>query len=427
MKQEYIMKYLRKTKFTEGSFLENVNCYLAEAFEHLDINSEFPRQNVDKRIIVPDRSVENKISLLMDDGSTELLMGSRVQHNNDLGPYKGGIRFDIHADLQHTKALASAMTWKCALARVPFGGAKGGLVVDAKSLSRNELERASKSFIRAFADIMGPDRDIPAPDMGTNAQVMAWMRQRYEDMHHGNNSPGIVTGKPVGFGGSKGRTQATGYGAVFCAEDILGNLSGKTAVVQGFGNVGSYAAELLHKKGVKIIAVIDPFLFKGEGALHNPDGIDIDELIKNPDGAKGNFDAAEALTLKCDMLFPCAKESEITKSNMHNIKTSAIIEGANGPVTPIAHDYLVNQGVLIVPDILANAGGVIVSYYEWLQNKQGEYWEKCFVLEKLERKMKENTKQVMDFAEKHKFDLRTAAYAMAIKRVAKVRDQTGAQ
>ena len=421
------MKYLRKTEYIEGTFLENITCYLTEAFEHLDIESEFPSQNVDKRIIVPDRSVENKISLLMDDGSTELLMGSRVQHNNDLGPYKGGVRFDLHADLQHTKALASAMTWKCALAEVPFGGGKGGLVIDVRHLSKSELERASKGFIRAFADILGPDRDIPAPDMGTNSQVMAWMRQRYEDMHHGDNTPGIVTGKPVGFGGSKGRTQATGYGVVFCAEELLGDLSEKTAVIQGFGNVGSYVAEMLYKKAVKVIAVIDPFLFGGQGAIYNPKGLEINQLMKNPADIKGNFDAAEALALKCDVLFPCAKESEIKQSNMREIKASAIIEGANGPVTPLAHDYLVEQGVIISPDILANAGGVIVSYYEWLQNKQGEYWEESYVLEKLERKMKYNTKQVMQFAEEHKFDLRTAEYAMAIKRVAKVRDQIGAQ
>ncbi|MCK5843984.1 MAG: Glu/Leu/Phe/Val dehydrogenase, partial [Victivallales bacterium] len=354
-----------------------------------------------------------------------LVMASRVQHNNNLGPYKGGIRFDMHADLQHTKALASGMTWKCALGEVPFGGGKGGMVINSHELSKPELERASKGYMRAFADILGPDKDIPAPDMGTNAQVMAWMRSRYEDMLNGINAPGIVTGKPVGCGGSKGRNQATGYGVVYCAEQLLGDLKGKTAVVQGFGNVGSHAAELASKRGVKIIAVIDPYLFGG--AIHDPNGLNIEKIMADPKSATMNMDPAEALELECDILFPCAKEAEIHSGNMRDIKAKAIIEGANGPVTPVAHDHLDAQGVLIAPDILANAGGVIVSYYEWLQNKQGEYWEEDIVIAKLEKKMKYNTNRVVEYSKETGLDLRISAFCMAVAKVADARFAIGAQ
>lgn len=419
------MRNERKTEFGEGSFLENVNTYTKEALAHLELEKRYPNLNISDRIITPDRCVENKISLHMDDGSTKLVIASRVQHNNNLGPYKGGIRFDLHADLQHTKALGSAMTWKCALGEVPFGGGKGGMVIDAHTLSKAELERASKGYMRAFADILGPDKDIPAPDMGTNAQVMAWMRSRYEEMLHGLNAPGIVTGKPVGFGGSKGRNQATGYGVVYCAEQLLGDLKGKTAIVQGFGNVGSHTAALASKRGAKIIAVIDPYLFNG--AIHDPNGLDIEKIMTDPKSATMNMDPAEALTLECDILFPCAKEAEIHSGNMRDIKAKAIIEGANGPVTPIAHDHLEAQGVVIAPDILANAGGVIVSYYEWLQNKQGEYWEEDIVIAKLEKKIKYNTSRVIEYSKKTGLDLRISAFCMAVAKVAEARFAIGAQ
>ncbi len=421
------MKHKNNGKVREGTFLENINSYINDALNSAYLEKLYPHKDISERIILPDRSVENKISLLMDDGSTIMVLASRVQHNNNMGPYKGGVRFDLHADLQHTKALASGMTWKCALGEIPFGGAKGGLVIDAKKLSAGELERASKGYMRAFADILGPDKDIPAPDMGTNAKVMAWMRSRYEDMHNGVSTPGIVTGKPVSFGGSKGRTQATGYGVVFCAEELLGDLKGKKVVVQGFGNVGSHAAELLYKKGAKVIALIDPFLFGGDGAVFNADGLDIDEIKNNPSIVKSNMGSQEALALECDVLFPCAKESEINESNMKSIRASAIIEGANGPVTPPANKYLMSKGVIFAPDILANAGGVIVSYYEWLQNKQGEYWEEKVVLDKLEKKIKYNTKNAIEFSKKKKLDLRTTAFVMGILRVADARSHVGAQ
>jgi glutamate dehydrogenase len=419
------MRSTRKTEFGEGDFLANVNTYIREALAHLNLDAKYPKLNISDRIIAPDRCVENKISLHMDDGSTKLVMASRVQHNNNLGPYKGGIRFDLHADLQHTKALGSAMTWKCALGEVPFGGGKGGMVIDARSLSKAELERASKGYMRAFADILGPDKDIPAPDMGTNAQVMAWMRTRYEDMFNGLNAPGVVTGKPVGFGGSKGRNQATGYGVIHCAEELLGDLKGKTVVIQGFGNVGSHTAELASEKGVKVIAVIDPYLFGG--AIHDPNGLDIKKLLESPESATANMDPGAALALECDILFPCAKECEIHSGNMHEIKAGAIIEGANGPITPVAHDHLVSKGVLIAPDILANAGGVIVSYYEWLQNKQGEYWEEEIVLAKLEKKMKYNTRNVFNHSKTTGLDLRVSAFCMAVAKVAEARFTIGAQ
>jgi glutamate dehydrogenase/leucine dehydrogenase len=420
------MKIKRGIEFKEGSFLENVNCYLQEAILKTDIDSRFPKQNIGERIMIPDRSVENKISLKMDDGSTRLLVGSRVQHNNNLGPYKGGIRFDVDADLQHTQALASNMTWKCALSEIPFGGAKGGLVVDPRTLSESELERVSKGYIRAFADILGPDKDIPAPDMGTNAQVMAWMRSRYEDIYHGVISPGIVTGKPVGFGGSHGRTQATGFGVVFCAEELLGNLKNKTIVIQGFGNVGSHAALLAHRKGAKVISLIDPYLFGGGGALFNSKGLDVERIFKNPRDFQGNMAAEDAMCAKCDILMPCVKESEINAGNMKKIQTKVIIEGANGPLTPLAHNYLLEKKVIIAPDIMANAGGVVVSYFEWLQNKQGEYWDESAIISRLERKMKRITKKTSLYAKKDG-DMRLAAYSIAINAVAQAKNVIGAQ
>ncbi len=421
------MKSSRKTKFKDGSFLENVNCYLNEAFEFTELEKKFPGQEIAERLKMPDRSVENKVSLLLDNGKTIPVHASRVQHNNDLGPYKGGIRFDVHADIEHTKALASAMTWKCALAEIPFGGAKGGMQIDPRKMSENELERASKNYMRAFADILGPDHDIPAPDMGTNGQVMAWMRKRYEDMHNGKISPGIVTGKPVSYGGSKGRVQATGFGLIFSAEEIIGDIKGKKVIVQGFGNVGSYAALLASQRGAKVIGLIDPVVFKGKGALLDTEGLDVGKIFKNPSRYVGNSTPDDVLFSKCDILLPCAKESTITAKNVKSLKCSAVAEGANGPVTPLAHEYLCSKNVVVIPDILANAGGVIVSYYEWLQNNQGEYWEEDFVLKKLSDKMKKNSRNLANFAKQNGMDLRIAAYFLAIKRVAEARNESGPQ
>ncbi len=417
----------RKTQFKDGSFLSNVNCFLGEAFEFTDLDALFPGQNIAARLTAPDRAVENKVSLLMDDGSTVLVNASRVQHNNDLGPYKGGIRFDPSADIEHTKALASAMTWKCALAEIPFGGAKGGMQIDPRKMSMEELERASKGYMRAFADILGPDQDIPAPDMGTNAQVMAWMRKRYEDMNFGRISPGIVTGKPVSYGGSKGRTEATGYGLIYCAEEIFGELRNKRVVVQGFGNVGSYAAKLAFRRGAKIIGLIDPIFFKGKPALFDEKGIDVEKILEGGSGHEGNGEAEKVLAAECDLLLPCAKECTVNDGNASNLRCAAIAEGANGPLTPLAHDRLCKKGIVVVPDILANAGGVIVSYYEWLQNKQGEYWDEETVLEKLSKKMKRNARHLENFAKTSGMDMRIAAYATAIRRVAEARNESGSQ
>lgn len=375
-------------------------------------------------LINPQRCFTFKFPVKLDDGTIKTFTGYRVQHNNARGPYKGGLRYSMQVNLDEVKALASWMTWKTAVVNIPFGGAKGGVMCDPSSLSINELERITRRFAYELDGIIGPDTDIPAPDVNTNAQVMAWIVDTCS-MEHKCNTLGVVTGKPIYLGGSEGRAEATGRGVMITAMEAIKelNLNPKdlTVVVQGYGNVGSHAARLLNEKGLKIIGISDI-----SSALYDPEGLDLEDidsylesnkLLQNYPNAK-HIPRDLILEMQCDVLVPAALENQITIENADNIHAKIIVEGANGPTTPTADDILNKKGVLIIPDILANAGGVVVSYFEWLQNIQREKWSYEEVIAKLEKIMIPAYHTVSQFALKKKIDLRTAAYMIAIERVA---------
>jgi glutamate dehydrogenase/leucine dehydrogenase len=373
----------------------------------------------------PAQQVIVSIPVVMDDGRIEVFEGYRVMHANVLGPGKGGIRYAPDVNLDEVKALAAWMTWKCAVVNVPFGGAKGGVRCDPKSLSQGELERITRRYTSALIDMIGPDTDIPAPDMNTNEQVMAWIMDTYS-MHARKTVTGVVTGKPILIGGSKGRREATGRGLVtvtLAALNKLGLMPNRTnTVVQGFGNVGSVSALLMHELGSKIIAVSDV-----SGAYFNAIGLDIPAMI---DYSKANRNSLEGyqgadpitnqelLELECDVLIPAAKEDQINKHNAPNIKAKIIAEGANGPVTASADAILDEKGILIIPDILANAGGVTVSYFEWVQDRQGYFWTEERVNRRLNRMMRDAFNLIYGVKEQHNITLRQAAYVYSIKKVA---------
>ncbi len=374
----------------------------------------------------PNRNVSVDFPVKMDDGSIKMFAGYRVQHNNVRGPYKGGIRFSPEVSLDEVRALASWMTWKTALVDVPFGGAKGGVICDPSKMSRAELERLTRRFTYEISDIIGPDVDIPAPDVNTDAQVMSWMLDTYS-MGQRRDVFGVVTGKPTYLGGSFGREEATGRGVVVTAMEAIkdAGLEPKnlTAAVQGFGNVGYHAARILAEKGVKIIGISDI-----STAIYNPDGIDVEDarryaeknklLLEGYDKAEHISPKEKLLELETDILIPAALENQITMENADNIKAKFIVEGANGPTTPGADKILYEKGIIVLPDILANAGGVIVSYYEWVQNIQREQWQYEAVVSKLNEKLISAYRNTRDLAEKEKIDMRTAAYMIAIGRVA---------
>jgi len=374
----------------------------------------------------PHRNVSVDFPVKMDDGSVKMFTGYRVQHNNARGPYKGGIRFSPEVSLDEVRALASWMTWKTALVDVPFGGAKGGVVCDPSKMSRAELERLTRRFTYEISDIIGPDSDIAAPDMNTDAQVMSWMLDTYS-MGQRQDVFGVVTGKPIFLGGSYGRTEATGRGVVVIAMEAVKDegLEPKdlTAVVQGFGKVGYHAARTLVEKGVKVIGISDI-----STAIYNPRGIDVEDarryaeknnfLLEGYDKAEHISPKESILEVETDILIPAAVENQITMENAGNIKAKFVVEGANGPTTPGADKILYEKGIIVVPDILANAGGVTVSYYEWVQNTQKEQWPYETVVRKLEEKLIKAYRNTRNLAKKEKVDMRTAAYMIAIDRVA---------
>ena len=374
----------------------------------------------------PHRNVSVDFPVKMDDGSVKMFTGYRVQHNNARGPYKGGIRFSPEVSLDEVRALASWMTWKTALVDVPFGGAKGGVVCDPSKMSRAELERMTRRFTYEISDIIGPDSDIAAPDMNTDAQVMSWMLDTYS-MGQRQDVFGVVTGKPIFLGGSYGRTEATGRGVVVIAMEAVKDegLEPKdlTAVVQGFGKVGYHAARTLVEKGVKVIGISDI-----STAIYNPRGIDVEDarryaeknnfLLEGYDKAEHISPKESILEVETDILIPAAVENQITMENAGNIKAKFVVEGANGPTTPGADKILYEKGIIVVPDILANAGGVTVSYYEWVQNTQKEQWPYETVVRKLEEKLIKAYRNTRNLAKKEKVDMRTAAYMIAIDRVA---------
>ncbi len=363
----------------------------------------------------------------MDSGEVRLFKGYRVQHNNLLGPFKGGMRFHPTVTLDDVKALAAMMTWKSALMRLPFGGGKGGIKFDPKSVSRHELQKITRRFTHALGSNIGPDYDIPAPDVGTNAQTMAWMMDTYANMvgsYQKQAVKGVVTGKPVASGGTLGRGKATGQGMVFCviewAKQTGFNLEGSTMVVQGFGNVGSNAAVILSKLGVSTIAVGDH-----TGYMFNPEGFNAHKLqdYVEAHGSINGYPGGKAITreeffaTKCDIFAPSALENQIGEAEAKALNCKLIVEGANGPTNPAGERVLLERGIDVLPDVLANSGGVTVSYYEWVQNKRSESWTEEEVDAKLEKAMTRAFREVSDFSRTKKVDMRIAAYALALQRI----------
>lgn len=383
--------------------------------------------NIQKFLERPQRTIIVEFPVLMDDGRVEMFVGYRCQHSTALGPAKGGIRYHPNVTLDEVQTLAFWMTWKCSLLNLPYGGGKGGVKVDPSKLSKSELERLSRRFFFEISQFVGPHKDIPAPDVNTNPQVMAWYLDTYS-MHVGYTALGVVTGKPVELGGSVGRNEATGRGvAVVAAEacKLLGkDISKAKVAVQGFGNVGSFSAKILQEEfGAKIVAVSDV-----SAAYYDPNGINISDLITYRDSNKGLIEGypkaqrikhEELFELDVDILVPAALENSITEENADKIKAKLIVEGANGPVTPGADKILRSKGVTIIPDILANAGGVTVSYFEWVQDLQSFFWDLDDVRNKLAKMMRAAFAEVAKTKEKYNTDFRTAAYIVAIDRVAK--------
>ena len=374
-------------------------------------------------LIAPDRELMVEVPLRKDDGTIQSFRGYRVQHNNSRGPFKGGIRFHEEVDLDEVRALAALMTWKTALVDIPYGGGKGGITVNPNDLSMLELERLSRRFFRSIDPIIGLNRDIPAPDVNTNAQIMAWFMDEYGMMN--GHTPGIVTGKPIELGGSLGREAATGRGTAIITRESASffnlDLSKSDVVIQGFGNVGSYTAKFLDEMGSKIIAVSDV-----NGGLYEPDGFDVTSLIefnsKNRTikgcGQGSAISNEKLIGLECDFLIPAALGGVIHKMNVEELNCKVVVEAANGPVTPTADKKLFEKNIHVVPDILTNAGGVTVSYFEWVQNLQQLQWDESEVNEKLEKKMVSAFREVSSLMEQRKTSMRMAAFAVAIDRVA---------
>ena len=363
------------------------------------------------------------IPVQLDDGRIEVFTGYRVQHSIARGPAKGGIRFAPDVTLDEVRALAAWMTWKCAVVNLPFGGAKGGVICDPALLSQGELERITRRYTAEIFDFIGPERDVPAPDMNTNAQTMAWIMDTYS-MHKRHTVTAVVTGKPLDLGGSRGRTEATGRGCMIVAMQALRRFgldpSETRVVVQGFGNVGGTAAKLMSRAGFKIVCVIEY-----DGAVYNPKGLNIEALARHRQdtGSVAGFaeaedmDKDEALLLECDILLPAAKENVITTANADRIQAKILCEGANGPTTSDADAILAAKKVFVIPDILANAGGVTVSYFEWVQDRQGYFWNEQLVNARLEEIMVNSFRDVVSYAEKHSVNNRIAAYMLALDRV----------
>lgn len=401
----------------------------------------------------PQKELTVYFPVIMDDGHVKIFTGFRVQYNNARGPYKGGIRYHPNVSLDEVRALAAWMTWKTAVVGIPFGGAKGGVICNPKEMSKGEIERLTRRFITEISNFIGPEKDIPAPDVNTNPQVMAWIMDTYS-MNKGYSVLGSVTGKPLELGGSLGREEATGRGCMFATREVLkkleykiippdvwqregfGNMedescrdqgtgyriNGATVAIQGFGNVGSVAGKLLQRKGAKIVAVSD-----SNGGIFNKEGFDIIQLIEHKarTGSVEGFDGTEQLEPKeileisCDILIPAALENQITTTNVDEIKAKIVVEGANGPTTLEADQILFDKGVIVVPDILANAGGVTVSYFEWVQGLQSFFWSEREVNCKLRDIMVGAFEKIYDTSKKHDVDMRTGAYIVAVERVAK--------
>ncbi|WP_418639292.1 Glu/Leu/Phe/Val family dehydrogenase [Winogradskyella sp.] len=392
--------------------------------------------NIRKILSITNNEILVNFPVKMDNGEVEIFTGYRVQHNNALGPYKGGLRYHPTVDLDAARALAMWMTWKTSLAGLPYGGGKGGIKLDPSKYSEGELERITRRFTFALADNIGPEHDIPAPDVNTNSQTMAWIADTYMSTRppaERNANQHIVTGKPDGSGGLEGRDRATGYGVYltikFWAEKNDVNLEGKKFIVQGFGNVGYWAALFLERDGAKLVAVQDAY-----GCIQNQKGIAVEELSKYTkinEGSIAGFPDAKPVNkdkffgLDCDIVIPAALGNQITKENASKIKGKLIAEGANGPTNVEGEKILLDKGITIIPDILCNSGGVVGSYFEWLQNRNGEIWQLDEVMAKLDKKMKESFNKVYDYSKNENIDMRTAAFCIAIERIEKAYIQRG--
>jgi len=382
-------------------------------------------------LINPQKVLIVSLPVILDSGKLQVFEGIRVVHSASMGPSKGGIRYSMNVTLDEVKALAAWMTWKCAIVGIPYGGAKGGIKCDPRSMSAGELERLTRAYTVAMQDIFGPDRDIPAPDMGTNAQTMAWIMDEYSKIK-GVASPAVITGKPLVLGGSLGRVEATGRGVMVSTRGAMAKLkmdpTKSTCAVQGFGNVGSISAKLIEMQGLKVVAISDV-----TGGYYKKDGIDIQEAIayvEKNNGTLEGFNADkitndELLTLNVDVLVPAAMEDQITDDNAHAIKAKLIVEGANGPIASTADKVLHENKVNVVPDILANAGGVTVSYFEWVQNRLGYYWTEERVNRRADRVMKQAFENVYQTVQKYDVSMRTAAYIVAIDKVASTQKLRG--
>jgi glutamate dehydrogenase (NAD(P)+) len=406
----------------EMNVYEAADARFEEAVERVGLE-----QGVYKYLKHPAKEIKLYLPVGMDDGRLEVFTGYRVLHSTVRGPGKGGIRYDMNVTIDEVRALAAWMTWKCAVVNIPFGGAKGGIICDPQKLSKGELERLTRRYTAELGEWLGPERDVPAPDVGTNEQVMAWVMDTYA-MHIGQASAAVVTGKPIELGGSRGRREATGRGCMINCDKALAKLGLKSeetrVVVQGFGNVGSMAAMLMSQAGYKVVGVADI-----HGGLYNENGFDIEKMMDwvytqrkpLPDfpGGGAKMSQQEILFQPCDILIPAAIENQITSHNAARVQARILCEGANGPTTAPADDILQSKGVFVIPDILANAGGVTVSYFEWVQDRQGFFWREREVNGKLQEFLEQSFDAVVSTAERYKVPNRIGAYIVAIERVAK--------
>ncbi len=373
----------------------------------------------------PRRCTIVSLPIQLDDGTFKVFTGYRVQHSIVRGPAKGGIRYHPNVNLEEVTALAAWMTWKCAVVNIPFGGGKGGIACDPDRLSKGELERLTRRYAADLSDLFGPEKDVPAPDVNTNEQVMAWFMDTYS-MHERRTETAVVTGKPLEIGGSRGRREATGRGVLFCVREACAHLGmplqGARVAVQGFGNVGSVSADLMSRDGAKIVAVAD-----ASGGTHNPSGLDVPLLLRYAADHRGvsGFPGGKTLTTPiieydCDILVPAALENQITHENADRVRARIVAEGANGPTTPDADKILERKNVFVIPDILCNSGGVTVSYFEWVQNRMGFYWLESEVNQRLEETMVQAFRDVLAKSVEHRVNMRVAAFMAAIERVVKV-------
>ena len=407
------------------AYLEEVNPWQAQVLRSdLATKKLKLHEGLWKILREPNREVIVHVPVQMDDGTLEIFTGFRVQHSIDRGPAKGGIRYSPNLTLDEARALASWMTWKCALVNIPFGGAAGGVICDPDKMSKRELERLTRRYTAELMEVLGPEKDVPGPDINTDEQIMAWIMDTYS-MHVRHTVTAVVTGKPLELGGSHGRTEATGRGLMIVCDEALKRLrmdrDHTRVIIQGFGNVGSNAARLMHGRGYKIVGIST-----GTGGLYNKNGIDIDALwmyykrtntlMGFPDAVES--DSAELLVADCDVLIPAAVENQITSRNADRLKAKILCEGANGPTTAEADDILADKRMFVIPDILANSGGVTVSYFEWVQDRQGYFWLESEVNDQLEHTMRTSFTEVLQYAETHDVSNRIAAYMLAVDRVA---------